>query len=140
MAEEDRLWGELHQLVGSLPVDQVGTPGYFAEGWSAKDVITHVGSWLAAAGVALERIRFGTYRPAELAIDSLNGQFYEAMKDVPFETVRAQASAARNRMLRAWGAVGDKTPEADSWIRKVGPEHYVEHLPRLREWVAELAD
>lgn len=115
------------------------TPGYFAEGWSAKDLVAHVGSWLAEAGVVLERMRFGTYRSEELDIDSMNRQFYEAMKDVPFRTVRAQASAARNRMLRAWGSVGDNTPDADTWIRKAGPERYAEHLPRLREWVAELA-
>lgn len=115
------------------------TPGYFAEGWSGKDLVAHIGSWLAEAGVVLERIRFGTYRSEELDIDSMNRQFYEAMNDVPFRTVRAQAPAARNRMLRAWGSVGDNTPEADTWIRKAGPEHYAEHLPRLREWVAELA-
>ena len=139
MAEEDRLWGELHQLVDSLPEDEVATPGYFAEGWSAKDLVAHLGSWLAEAGVVLDRIRSGTYRPEELDIDSMNMQFYEAMKDVPFRTARAQASAARNRMLGAWGSVGDDDPGADTWIRKAGPEHYMEHLPRLREWVAEIA-
>ena len=28
--------------------------------------------------------------------------------------------------------------KADRWIRKSGPEHYEEHLPRLREWVKEV--
>jgi Mycothiol maleylpyruvate isomerase N-terminal domain len=138
MAEEDRLWAELHHLVDSLPEDEVATPGYFAEGWSAKDLVAHIGTWLAEAGIVLERLRFGTYRSEELDIDSMNRQFYEAMKDVPFGTIRAQASAARNRMLRAWGSVGDNTRDADRWIRKAGPEHYAEHLPRLREWVGEL--
>lgn len=138
MADEDRLWGQLHSLVDSLPEDEVETPGYFAEGWSAKDLVAHIGSWLAEAGVILERIRFGTYRVEELDIDAMNQQFYEAMKDVPFVTVRAQAWAARSRMLRAWGSVGDGSPDADGWIRKAGPEHYAEHLPRLQEWAAEL--
>jgi hypothetical protein len=137
MAEEDRLWAELHQLVGSLPGDEVTTPGYFEEGWSAKDLVAHVGSWLAEAGVILERIRFGTYRSEEIDVEVMNGQFYEAMKDVPFEAVRAQASAARSRMLRAWGSAGDE-PAAETWIRKAGPEHYAEHLQRLREWVGEI--
>ena len=137
MAEEDRLWGELHRLVDSLPEDGVATPGYFSEGWSVKDLVAHIGSWLAEAGIVLERIRFGTYRPEELDIDLMNRQFYEAMNDVPFGTVRAQASAARSRMLLAWGSLGDGTPDADRWIRKAGSEHYAEHLPRLREWVAE---
>lgn len=46
--------------------------------------------------------------------------------------------AARNGMLGAWRSLPDE-PEADRWIRKAGPDHYAEHLPRLREWVSELA-
>jgi hypothetical protein len=60
------------------------------------------------------------------------------MKDVPLQTVRIQASAARARMLLAWGQLPELTPEAAYWIRKAGAEHYGEHLPRLREWVAQL--
>ena len=140
MEEEDRLWVELHALVRSLPASKVDTPGYFEEGWSAKDLVAHVGSWLAEAGVVLERIRFDTYRADEIDIDAMNKQFYEAMRDVPFETVRAQASAARTRMLRAWGSLDHDTPDSERWIRKSGPEHYAEHLPRLREWVDSLTD
>jgi Mycothiol maleylpyruvate isomerase N-terminal domain len=138
LAEEDRLWGELHRLVDSLPEDAVEEPGYFVEGWSAKDLIAHIGSWLAEAGVVLERIRFGTYRPEEIHIDAMNAAFYDAMHDVPFDVVRAQGIAARNQMLRAWGALEKGSAEADRWIAKSGPDHYAEHLPRLREWVEEL--
>ncbi|MEX0755974.1 MAG: ClbS/DfsB family four-helix bundle protein [Actinomycetota bacterium] len=138
LAEEDRWWGELHALVDAMPLDRIATPGYFAEGWSAKDLLAHIGSWLALAGAVLERIRFGTYVPDEIDIDAINAEFYEDMKDVPFETVRGQANAARTRMLGAWGALPEDTHEADGWIRKAGPEHYAEHLPRLREWLAEL--
>jgi Mycothiol maleylpyruvate isomerase N-terminal domain len=140
MAEEDRAWAELHALVGSLPEDKVGAPGYFAEGWSAKDLLAHIGSWLALAGAALERIRFGTYVPEEIDIDAMNERFYEAMKDVPFETVKAQGNAARNRMLQAWRTLPEESPEANAWIRKAGPDHYAEHLPRLREWLKEVKD
>ena len=31
MAEEDRLWTELHDLVDALPRDKVEEPGYFEE-------------------------------------------------------------------------------------------------------------
>lgn len=60
------------------------------------------------------------------------------MKDVRLDIVRAQAAAARTRMLLEWGELPEVTPEAAFWIRKAGAEHYGEHLPRLREWVAEL--
>jgi len=138
LAEEERLWTELHDLIDSLPPDKVEEPGYFEEGWSAKDLVAHIGSWLAEAGVVLERIRSGTYRPEEIDIDAINKTFYDAMHDVPFRDVKAQAFTARNRMLRAWRSLPEGSPEADRWIRKSGPEHYAEHLPRLREWVQEL--
>ena len=140
MAEEDRLWGELHGLVESLPRDKVEEPGYFREGWSAKDLVAHIGGWLAQAGVVLERVRFGTYRPEEIDIDAINAATYAAMHEVPFNDVRAQAVAARNQMLRAWRSLPERSDEADRWIRKSGPEHYQEHLPRLREWVAEVGE
>jgi hypothetical protein len=135
LAEEDRLWEELHDLVDSLPEDKVAEPGYFAEGWSAKDLVAHIGSWLAEAGVVLERIRFNTYRPEEIDVDAMNETFYASMHDARFPDVRAQAITARNRMLRAWRSLPERSTEADRWIGKAGPEHYAEHLPRLREWV-----
>ncbi len=138
MEEEERLWTELHALVHSLPPAEVEAPGYFEEGWSAKDLVAHIGCWLAEAGVVLEQIRFGTYRRDEIDIDAMNQTFYETMKDVPFVTVRAQASIARARMLRAWGSLAEDTPESQRWIRKAGPEHYAEHVPRLQDWVASL--
>jgi hypothetical protein len=60
------------------------------------------------------------------------------MRDVLLDIFRAQASASRARMLRHWAALPARTPEAEQWVRKSGPEHYDEHLPRLREWVVEL--
>ena len=108
-------------------------------GIAAKDLVAHLGSWLAEAGAVLERIRFGTYRPGEIDIETMNRTFYDAWRDVPFPVVRAQGVAARNRMLRAWRSLPEASPEADRWIAKAGPDHYAEHLPRLREWVHELA-
>jgi hypothetical protein len=138
MAAEDAGWDELHALMNSLSPEKAEQPGYFPEGWSAKDLLAHIGSWLAEAGVVLQQIRVGTYKPEEIDIDSMNQTFLETMKDVPLQTVRAQASAARARMLLAWGELPELTPEAAFWIRKAGAEHYTEHLPRLRKWVERL--
>ena len=138
LAQEDRLWTELHTLVDSLPRDRVDEPGYFAEGWSAKDLVGHIGSWLAEAGLVLEQIRFGTYRPEEIDVDAMNETFYEDMRDTTFADVHEQGIAARSRMLRAWRALPEASPEAERWIAKAGPKHYSEHLRRLRDWVAEV--
>ena len=113
LVEEERLWTELHDLIDSMPPDKVEEPGYFEEGWSAKDLVAHIGSWLAEAGVVLERIRSGTYRPEEIDIDAMNETFYDAMHDVAFPDVKAQAFTARNRMLRAWRSLPERSPEAD---------------------------
>ncbi len=136
---EDDGWHELHALIDSLPVESVERPGYFEEGWSAKDLLAHVGAWLAQAGVALEQIGSGTYRPNEIDVDALNGRYLEALRELPFDVVRAQADASRTRMLIASAAVLSPDPNGDAayWIRKAGPDHYAEHLPRLREWAKE---
>jgi catechol 2,3-dioxygenase-like lactoylglutathione lyase family enzyme len=136
---EDQGWHELHALIDSLPPEAVERPGYFDEGWSVKDLLAHVGAWLAQAGVALEQIGAGTYRADEIDVDALNGRYLETLQALPFDVIRAQADAARARMLIASAGVSSPGGDADFWIRKAGPDHYAEHLPRLREWVAEVA-
>ena len=138
MSAEDAGWNELHSLVDSLTREQAERPGYYSEGWSASDLLGHIGSWLSAAGAVLQRIREGTYRPEEIDVDQWNQRFLEAMKDVPFPDVKAQAFASRAKMLQAWKALHELTPEAAFWIGKSGAQHYAEHLPRLRDWVVEL--
>ena len=135
---EDAGWDELHALVDSLTPEEAERPGYYEEGWSAADMLGHIGSWLAAAGAVLERIRAGTYQPEEIDVDAWNERFLQAMKGVSFHDVRVQAFASRARMLLAWNELGELTDDAAFWIRKAGADHYAEHLPRLREWVSEL--
>ncbi len=139
LARERALWAEVCALVDRLSEEQATAPGYFDEDWSTKDMVAHIGTWMAEAGVILEQISVGTYRPEELDVDAMNARFLAAMRDIPLDVVRAQAAAARARMLRAWASLQDPTnDDAESWVRKAGPEHYLEHLPRLREWVAQL--
>jgi hypothetical protein len=139
LLDEDRLWGELRATIDMFDDELASRPGYFAEGWSAKDALAHVGTWLAEAGAALEQIRGGSYvelRSDEL--DALNARFLDAMRDVSFTDVKSQATAARARMLHAWTQIPEPDEIAARWIAKSGPEHYQEHLPRLREWLDEL--
>jgi hypothetical protein len=60
------------------------------------------------------------------------------MRDVPLETVHVQLASARNQLLQAWHQLPEVTPAAAYWVRKAGPEHVMEHLPRLEEWVDEI--
>ena len=138
MKAEDAGWDELHALIDSLTPEQAERPGYYREGWSAGAMLGHIGSWLAAGGAVLERIRAGTYQREEIDIDAWNERFLQAMEGVSFRDIKSQAFAARARMLLAWDEIGELTPDAAFWIRKAGAEHYAEHLPRLREWVSDL--
>ncbi|MGH9267251.1 MAG: hypothetical protein ACRD0D_03645 [Acidimicrobiales bacterium] len=138
LAEEERLWNDLHGLIDSLTEDEALEPGYFPEGGSAKDVLAHIGSWLAEAGIALQQIRSGTYRENEVDIDALNEQCVLGMRELTLRDVRLQSSAARNRLCREWAMLPAVSSESETWVRKAGPDHYAEHLPRLREWIQEL--
>ena len=138
-AAESTGWAEIIGLIDALPPALRERPGYYREGWSVKDLLAHLGTWLAEAGVALERIRGGTYRRDEIDVDALNRSFLAAMADVPFEIVRIQAWSARTMLRREYFTLPpEPSGEAAWWVWKAGPEHYGEHLPRLREWVAEI--
>ena len=41
-------------------------------------------------------------------------------------------------MLTEMNLLPEATPDALEWFEESGSEHYLEHLPRLREWVTEL--
>jgi hypothetical protein len=71
-------------------------------------------------------------------VDEINQRFLATRREQPFDVVNAQAHAARARFLHEWASLEDPTPAALSWFGKGGPEHYAEHLPRLREWAAQL--
>jgi hypothetical protein len=139
IAEEDALWHDVFSTINAFTPEQVIVPGYFREGWTAKDGLAHIGTWLAEAGAVLEQIRFGTYEelPRD-RIDAMNEEFLAAMRDLPVADVKAQAASARSMMLHAWGALPAEDPIAHDWIRKSGSEHYREHIPRLHEWLREL--
>lgn len=138
---ERRDWYELAALVRSLTPDECLVPGYYRDPeWSVRDVAGHLGTWLAEAEVQLEQITAGTYEGHDVDVDALNAAFLAAMRDQPWDVAWTQANAGRTMMLQAWYGLREPTDEAAWWVRKSGPEHYAEHLPRLREWVAELID
>lgn len=131
-------WKRVHAAIDRITPDIASEPGYFEEGWTAKDAIAHLGTWMAQGAQTLRQIAAGTYREGELDVDAENARFLEAMRDVPLETVHLQAAAAHNELLSAWAQLPEVTPEAAYWVRKAGPEHYEEHVPRLEAWLEEL--
>ena len=132
-------WYELAALVRLLTPEECLVPGYYQDpDWAVRDVVAHLGTWVAEAEIQLERIAAGTYEGHDVDVDALNAAFLEAMRDQPWSIAWVQANAARTRMLLDWEALPESSDEAAWWVRKSGAEHYAEHLDRLRVWVAEL--
>jgi hypothetical protein len=137
-AERTR-WYEVVTLVRSLTPAECLEPGYYRDpDWSVRDVVAHLGTWLAEAEVQFERITAGTYEGHDIDVDSLNRILLEAMSGQAWDVAWVQANAARTRMLEEWYGLVAPTDEAAWWIRKGAADHFDEHLGRLREWVAEL--
>jgi hypothetical protein len=136
---EEALWERLHAVLIRLTPEIASVPGYFEEGWTAKDAVAHIGTWMAEATQMLRRIAAGTYREHEIDVDTENERFLAAMRDIDLETVHVQAASARIQLLSAWYELPKVTKAARFWVRKAGPEHMKEHLPRLEAWIEELA-
>ena len=136
---ERERWTEIANLCRPLTAEQRARPGYYSDpDWTVKDMVAHLGTWMAQSEIQLLRIEAGTYVEEPLDIDGLNAQFLDAMRDQDWSTVWAQAVSARAQMLTVWGRIHERTEAADRWVRKAGADHHAEHLPRLREWVATL--
>jgi len=136
---EERGWYELARLVRELAPEERHVPGYYRDpDWSVRDVVGHLGTWLAEGAAQFEQMWAGTYDGHDVDVDALNAAFLEAMRDQPWDVVWVQANAGRTMMLQAWVGLGEPSEEAAWWIRKSAVEHYAEHIDRLREWVDEL--
>ena len=134
-------WYEVAGLVRSLTPDECLEPGYYrGPNWAVRDLVAHLGTWLAEAEVQLERMNAGTYEGHDVDVDALNAALLRAMEGQPWEVAWVQANAGRTRMLDELSPLQGPIDEVAWWIRKSGGEHYEEHLDRLREWVAELIE
>lgn len=132
-------WYEIAGLVRSLTREECLQTGYYRNpDWTVRDVVGHIGTWLALAQVQFERLAAGTYDGHDVDIDKLNASFLEAMAGQPWEVAWLQATAGRTRMIAEWYKLREPNDEAAWWIRKAAADHYAEHVPRLREWATEL--
>ena len=138
--EAERLgWYEVAGLVRSLTPEECLEPGYYRDpDWTVRDVVAHIGTWLAEAQAQFERIGSGAYGGHDVDVDALNAALLEGMEGQPWDVAWVQAQAARTRMLDAWYRLREPSDEAAWWIRKGAADHVTEHLERLSDWTAEL--
>jgi hypothetical protein len=132
-------WYELIRLVRSLTPEECLVPGYYRDpDWTVRDLVAHIGTWLAEAQIQFERLHAGTYEGHDVDVDALNEALLHGMRGQSWDVAWVQAQSARSRMLDTWFALRDPSDEAAWWIRKAAADHFVEHLDRLREWTDEL--
>ena len=134
--EEDARWAELHASLEGVPHERLLEPGV-TEQWTAKDLLAHLGCWMAEAANVLEQIRFGTYESRRIDLDAMNAEFYEATKDQSLRDIWAEMEAARTRMFQEWAALPDITHQAEEWFVESGPAHVTEHLPQLQAFLSK---
>jgi hypothetical protein len=134
---EDQGWAYLRGLVDPLTAEQITRDGYY-ERWSIKDLLAHLGCWMAEAATMLEQMRAGTFMDQAVDVEALNAIWFETWRDQDVRIVWAMLHSGRARMLDEWERIPEVTDRADDWFRESAEEHYDEHLPRLREWVAQL--
>jgi hypothetical protein len=139
LSEEDAGWRALRDAFEAIPPERFDEPGVTPDGWSAKDLMFHVGAWCAQCGTVLERIRMGTFSPSGgdgSPVDARNREWFETSRRLDAPTVRAEFHAARTRMIHEWQALDEITPAAWEWFEESGPLHYSEHLRGLQAWLA----
>jgi hypothetical protein len=135
IAEEERRWAELHVVLGRIPKARLEEPSVTEEGWSPKDVMFHVGAWLALAARQLDRIREGTYAGDGVTPDERNRDWFALSRTLDVPTVRAELESSRLIARDALAALPEVTPEAREWFEESAPLHYAEHLPGLVRWL-----
>ena len=89
-----------------------------------RDLVGHLGTWLAEAAQQFEQMLAGTYGGHDIDIDALNATFLAAMQGQPWDVAWTQANAGRTRMRQAWADLPGPNDEAAWWIRKSAVEHY----------------
>ena len=134
-------WKAITAFVDVLSENERLAPGYYRDpDWSVKDLIAHLGRWMAEARVQLLDMAARSYVPHEVDVDALNATTLAELKAEPWDLVWTRTNDARAWMLEAWFGLRGPHEAANQWIRKAGAEHYGEHLSRLRDWVAELIE
>lgn len=142
-------WERVLAEVGEDLMLEPGLPG----GWSVKDVIAHI-NWYEREMVNLLKQReLAGSELWELSTDARNVPIYEAGKDQPLEQVLTESSQLFEQLWALVSELADedlvessrfnKMPEDwEPWkvIASNTYEHYQQHIPDIRAWLAERAN
>jgi len=140
--EEADAWARLVSTFSLVPGERFEEPTFTPGGWSPKDAMFHVAAWMRDCAVQLGRMAAGSFDHMEEtreAIERQNQRWFEVSRSMDPADVRADFLDARRRMVDAFGALGEVTPDAVEWFEESGALHYAKHIEDLRAFLAEPA-
>jgi hypothetical protein len=89
LAEIDREregWYEVVALVRLLTPEECLEPGYYRDpDWTVRDLVAHIGTWLAEAQIQFERIGAGSYEGHDVDVEALNVALLDGMAGQPWD-------------------------------------------------------
>jgi hypothetical protein len=134
---EEAGWRRLNACLARVPPARFEEPGVTPEGWSPKDVVFHVGGWLAECADILDRIRVGTYDPSAdvTEFDAVNREWFERSRRMEGDDVRVGCESARQRARKGFASMPAPSAEAWEWFEESGPLHYAKHVNDLEAWL-----
>jgi hypothetical protein len=154
---ERAAWEALVAQVGEAHLTEPGVEG----DWSVKDVIAHIAAyeeWTADQLRAVARGERGPYTSGAipttargLDVDARNAVIFEARHGQSLAETLAQARATFDGLVAAIEALPEDTlsePNRSGWTKEqplLEPvagntyEHYHEHIPLLKAWLAQRA-
>lgn len=141
---------------GLTPQQMSARPAVQAD-WSVKDLIAHITAWEEWLIDVLTAIRhnqptnaFDAVRSEE-AMDATNAQTFNANKDRPLEDILAAFAAQEARVLAAIDLFSmdelhtapHPVPAGETLFTNITVstyEHYEEHTPSLKHYIAQITD
>ena len=139
LRDEAERWAAFEAELDGVPVDRLERPGVNAEGWAVRDMMWHVAFWCSEAVRALTDIAegrperaSGSYRAEE--VDRMNDREFARSREMRAGDARAELHRARSAMLERFGALHERSADADEWFEESGPRHYAEHVRELQAW------
>ncbi len=130
-------YNKIVRLYRSVPVTALLEP-FFMNGWSVKDVLTHIASWeWRCEGLLHQSHDSNVPLQAHPDIDALNEESYQEHKEWGWEEVDHDFREAHIALIAAIQALPAKRfsdPAMQQAIAVETWEHYEEHLPQLEDW------
>ena len=134
LGREDEAWRGFAEAVGSVPPERRDVEGV-VPGWSAHDVVWHVGYWAGYAADVIERDRAGEtdLEPAGSQLD--DDEVLAAGRRMSWDEVVGYAQQSHERVRAAFSSSSDPGEAAVRWFTEDTFDHYDEHAAEIRAFL-----